>query len=123
MRVFVADWQHECCGSCFSVGDRIDWNASALGGDEALSALGAERYEDHHDTAGNTTPLIGSVRRIQVVTQEHERADGRVWVPLPGRFSLREVERSPEGFESFMPGVTGRAWWETGMLVDLDIDG
>ncbi|MFH8405989.1 DUF6578 domain-containing protein [Streptomyces sp. NPDC018019] len=105
VRVFYPDWEMECCGTPFSVGDEIAWtlvHEDVAPGDAAvwadcLDERGRLRVATRHGPApekGSGAPVVaGRVRSIQVVMAGY-RAGERV----PGERWLRPVERCPKWF-------------------------
>ena len=122
LRVFVSDWQYECCGDPFAVGDEVTWTVEPTPpGDETLRAAGVEAYEDHHEMAESPTREVsGTVRGIAILARQfREDAEG-VWRPVKGRFRLHEIDRSPRA--GFVYELTdSERWKQTGMVVDLDL--
>ena len=89
MQVWVEDWQMQCCGDPFAVGDAVCWMAvRSAGMKEVDSILGLENgtsiewVEDHHDLA-DTEPLSAIVQAIQAVFYRFRLAD-RAVVPIMG---------------------------------------
>lgn len=126
IRVFYEDWQMECCGRAFSVGDEVRWRLAAL--DEEQLGEGAchgawVRVENHGDIRHRTT---GRVRSIDLVHQEYaERIPGsRTLEPVPGTVSLEPVDSCPKWFRYDESGTrTGprRAHRTDGVLVTLEV--
>ncbi|KUJ37204.1 hypothetical protein ACZ90_69760 [Streptomyces albus subsp. albus] len=137
--MFYPDWEMECCGRPFSVGDEVTWPLVRLDPADPLrpapaDAATGELYEfaGHGGGTrfGERVELAGRVRRIQVVAQgclaprPGEPANERV----PDEFWLRPVDTCPKWFKSDVDGVhpprQGRAYrrMETGALVELEAD-
>lgn len=71
--VWVQDWQMQCCGDPFTLGQRVSWTTSGEVDREYLGVVLGEQaaaqitdYEDHHDTSA-TTLIEGTVRSIDAV--------------------------------------------------------
>ena len=120
VRVFVEDWQYECCGEPFAVGEVVTWNVAPVPeGDETLRAARVEAVEDHHDMAEEPTREVrGRVEGIAVLVREFAQRPDGVWAPIPGRFRLNALDRSPAaGF--VYEAADGERWKQVGMVVDL----
>ncbi|WP_244201916.1 DUF6578 domain-containing protein [Streptomyces diastatochromogenes] len=124
MRVFYEDWQMECCGKPFSVGQEVGWRLVAVDGKETGNGhwQGAEAWVENH--GGPKHKTVGQVRAIDVVHQEYAahhdpRADepavladlkpgtvvirgtGRALEPVPGARTLEPVDSCPKWFGDF----------------------
>ncbi|MFD5798217.1 DUF6578 domain-containing protein [Streptomyces diastatochromogenes] len=124
MRVFYEDWQMECCGKPFSVGQEVGWRLVAVDGEEAGNGgrQGAEAWVENH--GGPKHKTVGHVRAIDLVHQEYAahhdpRADepavladlkpgtvvfrgtGRKLEPVPGARTLEPVDSCPKWFGDF----------------------
>ncbi|GAA1919219.1 hypothetical protein GCM10009837_50570 [Streptomyces durmitorensis] len=111
--VLYDDWQMECCGTPFSVGDEVAWQ---LGGGPPLYSV-----ERHGDEGPDT---VGRVRSIQVVTREFTlRAGTQTFEQVAGAEWLRPVEKCPKWFADPVEGCReqGRFRREVGVLVSLDV--
>ena len=126
IRVFYEDWQMECCGRAFSVGDEVRWPLAEL--DEEQLGEGRchgarARVENHGDVRYKTT---GRVRSIDLVHQEYaEKQPGsHTLEPVPGTVSMEPVDACPKWFRHEEPG-TGRglrrARRTDGALVTLEV--
>jgi hypothetical protein len=115
MTVFYEDWQMECCGTRFGVGQEVDWPLVAVDGEEARNGqwYGAEAWVENHGDSRHTT--AGRVRAIDLVHQEYtathvpepvEPVPGKVTIvstgrglePVPGTRTLESVDRCPKWF-------------------------
>ena len=165
--VLLDDWQFECCGAPFAIGDEVAWTLGLIDGSrypaEFHVALSGELFaldpevepgrfarpdgisralrvgrlvvavapsgdppfsgvlhEDHHDgLPASLAPTRGVVTSI-AVRSERFTIEDRTWTPVPGTTTIREVERTPQGFR--LPessGSTGES--ETGLLVGLRV--
>ncbi|MFF1697122.1 DUF6578 domain-containing protein [Streptomyces sp. NPDC058257] len=111
--VMYEDWQMECCGTPFSVGDEVTWQ---LGGGPSPYSV-----ERHGDDGPRTT---GRVRSIQLVTQGFElRAGADTFEPVAGERWLRPVEKCPKWFVDPVEGSREQGYFrrEVGVLVSLDV--
>lgn len=122
--VWIDDWQWQCCGEPFDVGDEVDWTMSDQP-DRAwlvpvIGDLAAEitHAEDHHGGLPNAhSGLTGKVRRIRAVSSRygpdpdlpHENAIS----PVPGTGQLEELEHA-DGRYRTEPGLRF-----VGYVVDL----
>ena len=106
----MEDWQHECCGDPFAIGDEVSWTVYE---DET-----GEWREDHHDGAPPASIAVtGTVRRIQVVEQDFEEFEPRTWRPLPGTRGYADVDAMPDVLTTEI-GLVRR---KTGALVDVAV--
>ncbi|MEU1402437.1 DUF6578 domain-containing protein [Streptomyces sp. NPDC005728] len=114
VRVFYEDWQMECCGRPFSVGDEVGLRLVAV--DEGARDgrwYGAEAWVENHGDPRHKT--VGRVRAIDLVHEEYTAAhvtepvepvpgkvtfvsDGRGLEPVPGTRTLEPVDRCPRWF-------------------------
>ncbi|MFI1792775.1 DUF6578 domain-containing protein [Streptomyces olivaceoviridis] len=117
IRVYYADWQMECCGTPFAVGDEIAWRLVPAA--EEDDCYGAAAWVENHGGPGRAT--VGRVRGIDLVHQEflarHDPrtvappaaapgavvfvAAGRELEPVPGALTLEPVDACPEWFGAF----------------------
>ncbi|MEU3736011.1 MULTISPECIES: DUF6578 domain-containing protein [unclassified Streptomyces] len=111
--VMYDDWQMECCGTPFSVGDEVAWQLE--GGPDLYSV------ERHGEEAPDT---VGRVRSIRMVTRGFARAAGtNTFEPVPGEEWLRPVEACPKWFTDPVEGSWEQGYFrrEVGVLVVLDV--
>ncbi|MEV6795532.1 DUF6578 domain-containing protein [Streptomyces sp. NPDC051320] len=118
-QVMYADWAMECCGTPFSVGDEVVWEASPGAADDPEDA-GVLHVATHGAGGPDTRRVAGRVRSIRVVT------DGFTVLPgtgeyrrAPGERSLRAVRTCPKWFRR-SPAEGGRRRYETGVLVEVE---
>ncbi|ROO86953.1 hypothetical protein EDD29_4539 [Actinocorallia herbida] len=97
--VWMDDWQMECCGEPFQVGDRVTWTL-AMGRYEVYPGLDADAYEDHHEVAA-TSEVTGTVRAIDAVHVRFapEAPGGRTFVPVAGSATRTPIPKARR-FES-----------------------
>ncbi|MFH8367427.1 DUF6578 domain-containing protein [Streptomyces sp. NPDC018031] len=131
--VFYQDWQMECCGKPFSVGEEVSWQVVPLdpadrSGPVPAGSVAGPLYAQagHPVWPGRPEPLTGRVSRIRVVTQGFEAPgpEDRTFRPVPGDFSLRQVDTCPKWFRRDVDGdgrrpSGGRRRDETGVLVEI----
>ncbi|MGW6060082.1 DUF6578 domain-containing protein [Streptomyces sp. NPDC055189] len=111
--VMYDDWQMECCGKPFSVGDEVTWQ---LGGGPTLYSV------ERHGVYGPDT--VGRVRSIQLVTQGFELRPGTdEYEPVKGERQLRPVEKCPKWFKDPVEGSREQGHFrrEVGVLVSLEV--
>ncbi|WP_405781263.1 DUF6578 domain-containing protein [Streptomyces sp. NBC_00859] len=125
-QVVYADWEMECCGTPFSVGDEVTWTVGPHGGVGPDVPEGALCVSNHSMGGSEAEQVTAYVRSIQVMTVEFAQASGTsVYEPVPGRLRLRPVRRCPKWFSREAdrtggpdrPGHESRA---TGVLVELE---
>ncbi|MFG2497403.1 DUF6578 domain-containing protein [Streptomyces sp. NPDC048441] len=115
LKVMFDDWQMECCGTPFSVGDEVAWS---LSGEAPLYSV-----ELHGDEEADT---VGRVRSIEVVTRGFTLPAGtRTFEPVAGEQWLRAVDRCPKWFSDSVEGSRERGYFrrEVGVLVCLEVPG
>jgi hypothetical protein len=140
MRVFYEDWQMECCGSPFSVGDEVGWPLVAACGQDVDGGhrYGAEAWVENHADVEQET--VGLVRAGELVHQEYtathvpEPAEpvpgkvtfvstGRGLEAVPGTRTLESVDRCPKWFgeEPVRSRGPRRVRRTVGALVTLEV--
>ncbi|MFB0620036.1 DUF6578 domain-containing protein [Streptomyces sp. AGS-58] len=151
-RVFYEDWQMECCGTPFAVGDEVAWRLAAYGEEERRehTGYGAEARVENH--LGSEWEALGRVHGIELVHQEYvvhtdprlrERLDRAldpdaepgetVLLPsphrmeqVPGAWTPEPVDACPRWFGREEPGREPgpqRVRHTVGALVTLDVTG
>jgi hypothetical protein len=102
------DWQLECCGESFAVGDRVDWRLRAVDSDRYATSLPEgsgiriEWEEEHHEPDGSLVSISGEVLSIFTVWDRRERGvmtDGPLagragWLPIPGSAMIIATEEA-----------------------------
>ena len=123
-RVWVEDWQMQCCGEPFSVGDDVAWTVGAIAAAgispafDGRAELVADWVEDHHDVATQQRRLHGRVSSTRAVFCR--------WVPDTGSVPRLLVPEAGSGFAAAVDEADG---WEVapdgcgfmGYLVDLAV--
>lgn len=82
-RVWIDDWQMQCCGDPFRVGQLVQFSTTSEVDREFLGvvlgrdgAAALTDYEDHHALdVGPVTRLIGTVERIEAISCRFELRD------------------------------------------------
>ncbi|MER5795042.1 DUF6578 domain-containing protein [Streptomyces sp. NPDC001980] len=142
LKVFYEDWQMECCGTPFTVGDEVTWKLVAYeaGARRENAGYGAEAWVENH--GGPDRPTTGRVRAVELVHEEFRfrlrapdpvvaepgegvviRAAGRGREPVPGTVVLEPADSCPKWFgETDLGRVDGlgRVRRTCGALVTLD---
>lgn len=60
--IFYQSWQMQCCGTPFSVGDKVKWDCVVPENDVRKDGFVLDFYEEHHLTPTHT--VSGTVKRI-----------------------------------------------------------
>lgn len=104
VRVFMDEWQFECCGESFAVGDRVEWLLvpvedrgwfTDLLGSELAEEL--DFREEHHGGAPEgSVPTAGTVGSIRAAFQRYvPRLKGdRTRYVIPGVSRLDWLDRA-----------------------------
>ena len=106
------DWQLECCGDPFSVGERVSWTVVVADDGYLSNILGADadsitHAEEHHsDDTANLPSVTGLVRSIHVVHYRLAASpqDSRMYYPVQGSGVLVSVQTAA-GHEEPPPGL------------------
>ena len=124
--VWVADWEMQCCGVPFSVGQKVEWLLSTEdpAGNEWLDAvLGPDQAArvtasyDHH-SGGSPSEQTGVVRAINAVHCRYRLVGNKTYVPVDGSGTF-EARTSATGWEDDSGRREERRF--VGYLVELDI--
>ncbi|MEU8469240.1 DUF6578 domain-containing protein [Streptomyces sp. NPDC029006] len=152
MRVFYGNWQMECCGTPFAVGDEVAWMLVPYAEEERRenAGYGAEAEVENHAAPEQET--LGRVHAVELVHQEYlvhtdprprelldrarhpdTEAGGVVLLPspyrmeqVPGAWTREPVDACPRWFGSEEPGRgpgPRRVRRTEGALVTLDVTG
>lgn len=128
MRVWVEDWEWQCCGQPFAVGADVEWGllpVSSEAGEYLIEPLGGEvvasitHCETHHEGEDDPQPVptAGRVESILAAYWEiapRPNTDSRVLHPVAGTGVL-EPRDTADGWE---PEVEGGPRFE-GYIVTL----
>ena len=117
--MFVQDWQYECCGDDFAVGDEVawttrqpdtDWLARRLGENEAANVTHTEEHHgsSHGNVAGKVTAIVAAFYGEKAVPAKRLRE----LVPVPGTGKLKPLTDTRD-----FRGEEGLSF--AGFLVDL----
>ncbi|MEV7685273.1 DUF6578 domain-containing protein [Streptomyces bungoensis] len=124
MKVFYEDWQMECCGRRFGVGQEVHWRTVRYDGDgvgPVEDRYGAEAWVENH--GGPRHPTTGRVRAIELVSQEYTvHPDRGAPEPVPGTRTLEAVDTCPKWFGERQTAPR-RLRRVVGALVTLEVDG
>ncbi|MBT2399539.1 DUF6578 domain-containing protein [Streptomyces sp. ISL-100] len=118
-RMKYDDWQMECCGEPFSVGDEVRWRLALRGPDEGARRPGLTALY-----AGE--PVTHPVGLLAVETHGPGQGGSRTYEPVAGERWLRAVGTCPKWFSNeTRPDRRGRGYRrdETGVLVELETPG
>ena len=70
----IEDWQMQCCGDPFKIGDTVEWIIHRLEDYNAPPENGAEYYYEHHSSEWNELfMVIGVVTEIKAQYYKHEK--------------------------------------------------
>ncbi|MGW3357270.1 DUF6578 domain-containing protein [Streptomyces bungoensis] len=121
MKVFYEDWQMECCGRRFGVGQEVGWLLVPVDAGQEDAHHGAEAWVENHGRPG--TPTGGRVRAIELVSQEYTvHPDRGAPEPVPGTRTLEAVDTCPKWFGERQTAPR-RLRRVVGALVTLETDG
>jgi hypothetical protein len=123
-RIWVDNWQMQCCGEPFALDSLVTWSAVPVTGPDWYSefldvevAASITDHEEHHaDDRLNLTNLIGVVRSIDAVFCRYHVVD-RTATPI-ARSGVLEPRTSVDGWEAEDEIGVGRTF--VGYLVNLD---
>lgn len=106
-RVFYVDWQMQCCGTPFAVGDTVTWTVGdATSISDWLTTVeprGVDWTEEHHQEEYIVGSVSGVVERIQAVWQTR----------APNAVDPRLLERV-EGSQFAIDVYTADGWEDEG---------
>ncbi|MBL1081064.1 hypothetical protein JK359_03595 [Streptomyces actinomycinicus] len=108
MTVLYEDWQMECCGTPFAVGDEVGWRLVTVDEEAPQGEFhGATAWVENH--GGSDHETRGRVHAIDLLLQEYLAHHDPLAVepepgPAPGTLVLRATGRALEA----VPGATAR---------------
>ncbi|EFL31676.1 conserved hypothetical protein [Streptomyces viridochromogenes DSM 40736] len=107
--VFYADWQMECCGTPFSVGDEVSWPLLLLDADEMFGG----GWHDQLTKVSGPVEDVGGVRLVReetglTVALGADPDDDEDRRPLPGDWTRSVGMLSVERHGARWPQVAGR---------------
>jgi hypothetical protein len=117
VRVWISDWQWECCGEPFSVGDSIEWGLLPETSDGRASLTGplgvdvadaiTHFYEAHPDEDDEQQPIAtpGRIESVEAVYWQYASrpgSDSRTRYPVEGS-GVTEPRSKVDGWESERP--------------------
>jgi hypothetical protein len=126
IKVWMDDWQMQCCGEPFAVGDEVSWTlrdpdtewlALVLGSEPAG---GVDKAEEHHGGIGEgATPTVGIVTAIHAVRCRY--------APLPDE---AETQFAPVAGSGTLDAIRSVDGWTpdqgdlkfAGYLVQLEVE-
>jgi hypothetical protein len=124
--VWYSDWQMECCGEPFAVGDSVQWSLTDEPDVDWLeAAIGTElaaeitHQEDHHGVEEDVIARRGKVLSIRCAYCRYAPTPGgdeRTLYPVAGTAEIKSAERV-EGTEA-----GGSDLHFNGYLVELDLE-
>ncbi|SEG90536.1 hypothetical protein SAMN02982929_05252 [Saccharopolyspora kobensis] len=128
IRVWVDDWQMQCCGAAFRIGDEVTWTLVTEKRTDKLTELvgldiGAPvtHVEEHHGRLPEGAPTTrGVVTAIHAVFGRSEPRPGgekNVRYPVPGSGRLLWIHEA-DGWED--ESAVGAEHFR-GYIVDLDV--
>lgn len=113
-RVYYEEWQLQCCGDAFAVGEEVTWTV-----EPARDEYGADWHEEHHNEDDLPT-LTGTVLAIESVWQRYEESDdGRLLTAVDGDFVMAGLSAA-NGVESDELAPLQAEYHFRGYVVTLD---
>ena len=121
--IYYESWQMQCCGTPFSVGDKVKWGC--VKSPKKQTALGRvlNFYEEHHETP--TYTVMGTVRRIiadycdyQAGTERYDHQTGTVYCDNVQDFE--EEVQFADGWNVEEPGDDSITRSFGGYIVELE---
>ena len=92
--VFYEDWQIQCCGQPFKVGEIVHWTGEDA--DDEIKGFHIDFHEDHH--AHHSLNIEGRVTRIIALTSE-EVPNKKLYSFQKADFILTDLQEA-DGWES-----------------------
>ena len=108
LKIYYDDWQMECCGDAFKLGDKVNWYTAKFKADSDFIFKDTDySYEAH---GGEEYEITGVVTGISAIYFRYEPCDGphgRVLQPV--EYKSKEISRS-HGYEPNFGGFTFGAY-------------
>jgi hypothetical protein len=113
MKIWLEDWEWQCCGEPFAVGSEVEWGLMPLSSEDRLfliEPLGAEtvdgltHVETHHEDARDPVQPVRVRARVEAISAvywaraPHSGDDERVLYPVSGTAVL-ESRETADGWE------------------------
>lgn len=112
--IFYEDWQIQCCGSPFKIGETVQWTGDTA--DSNIKEFHIDFIEDHH--MHGSLKIEGIVKRILAVTSEEE--------PHKKKYSFSEADflfhdiDEADGYESLQEDTEKIHYIFWGYIVTLE---
>ncbi|MGW1132369.1 DUF6578 domain-containing protein [Streptomyces griseoluteus] len=125
LTIWVDDWQMQCCGQDFAVGDVVSWTLLEADPEDYADVVGAKRAEgigfreEHHGRAGECAATSVEVLSIDEVHCRYEIPAGatdRMHLPVRDTAVLVPVDRA-DGWARPRPDVSFVGYLVTGRRV------
>lgn len=117
--IYYESWQMQCCGTPFSVGDKVKWTCSKPSDPNNVSKNGStiDFYEDHHSPCA-THSIFGTVKRI--IAEYSEYPATLKEISYDTTKVVQEEVQYADGwnFEETRKGSMGTTFW--GYIVELE---
>lgn len=91
--VFYENWQMDCCGEPFAVGDVVKWDCVKNDFDEIIDIECDYYYEAHGDENSRLFQITGQVLDITHIEFQYENQDG-MFVPIG--YHKKPIEKAGE---------------------------
>lgn len=125
IRTWVYDWQMQCCGTAFRIGDEVSWTLAPENRTEELTELVGQdigapvtHAEEHHGGLPEDAPTTrGVVTTIHAVFCRSEPRLGGERHPVPGSGRLLWLHEADGSEDELANG----AEHFRGYIVDLDV--
>ena len=112
--IFYEDWQIQCCGEPFKIGERVHWTGESDEND--IKDFHVHFIEDHH--ANHSLNIEGTVTRIVAVTSEEE-PNKKCYSFQESDFLFEDIQEA-DGFESEKEDTDKIHFIFWGYIVTLD---
>lgn len=94
--IYYESWQIQCCGTPFSVGEKVEWTCFIPQDDKNAHGIILDFVEDHHGFA--THSIVGTVTKIIAERCEFPKGEREVWYEKTQ--VIHEELQSADGWES-----------------------